>query len=191
VLQLKKGWFVMSKLRVALQFLCLIVCLLCCTGCGGGGGSDGGRGIEGTGFKTLVRGSVLDQKGAAVSGADITTDDAATRTDTKGSFSLETKIDLNEQVRIDVETNGTSGSIIMAPIEPNPENAVEITVKADSDNGTITLEDQKTVPKIPTSTELEESDNELIDELDNIDDEFEEEDDNPINPFNPDLVGLL
>lgn len=182
----------MSKLRSALKLLLVLFIVLNCIACGGGGGgSDGGRGIEGTGFKTLVRGAVLDQKGAPVPGADITTDDAATQTDTKGSFSLETQIDRNERVKVDIETSDTSGSVTMEPIEPNPENAVEITVKADSDNGTITLEDQKTVPRIPTSTEIEESDNDLSDELDNINDDFEEEDDNPINPFDPDLVGLL
>jgi hypothetical protein len=180
----------MKKLRSLQAFLFVLLALFGLCGCMGGGGADGGRGIEGTGVRTLVTGVVRDAQGQPLEGASVSTDDAAAETSSQGTFSLETEVETNESVEMHIATGTVEGTISLEPVVPEPSQAVQIEVKVDGSTGAVSLEKQELVARESLNEEIDDTVDDVLEEIDDINDDLNNDDEEIIDPFNPDLVGF-
>lgn len=176
--------------RNAIKFL-VFISLICLTACGGGG-DGGGLGTEGTGFRVLIKGRVVDENQVAVQNADLTTDDAAATTGVDGTFSFETNLAPGESLEIAVAAGTTSGTVALNPVTPTGDEQIEVTIRADNNTGTVTLQSQELVRPALEAEEIDQKADSTIAQVENTIDSIADNSDfssvGEESRFDPDLV---
>ena len=174
--------------------LLVVLSVLAVFGCAGGGGSGGGEGlgIEGTGFKVLIKGVLLDEKGEPVAAANIVTDDASAASDAQGKFTFETTVLEEERKPIDVSAGEVSGTVELEPITNTEDIAVAVVIEVDRTERQVNLQSQTVEQKSPADEQFEEDVDDVVDE---IDEELGGDDEPPVDTggggsVDPELVDL-
>lgn len=154
------------SIRVAGVSILLAAVLLVMAACsGGGGGSSGGFGTEGTGFKVNVIGVLVSSEGRGLEGATVSTDDAATTTDSAGAFALETTAEPNESIMLEIRDDQLDTSVALNPIVEEPETGVRVRLEADPASGQVRLTEQELIRAAIAEDERRDRTDDTVEEI--------------------------